>query len=367
MNKKTHRLSVLVILSVCFAILWGCGKAEKESGSSMKPDKPFRIGAIYPLTGPGSSLGDEFRRGVELAVSSARARGINVELLVEDSKTDARASVTAYNALKMRGVRAILTTVSACALPLIPLADEDGVLLFADIAHPGITGQSKMVFRHSSTAEQEADVMYKFIKERNKISTIGLVWMNDDYGSAFQKRLSQIFSADPDIRLFETAFDRQERDLRPTVQRLLTERPNVVVVVGFGAPLGQAIRAVREQGYDGTLLASMGLAITPDAVTAAGEAATGVFHTYMAFNQNDAAFREYQRAYQALHGRAPLDYSTLAHNSALLLIHLVNQKLIDPKQQAEYLRALGRFTAPGESMTILSNGDILPPVLLKQR
>lgn len=367
MKAMMRSLSVVTMLCVCLALLAGCEKRDKDSGPAMRPAQPVRIGVIYPLTGPGSSLGDEFKRGVELAVKSARERGINVELLVEDSRTDARASVTAYNALKMRGVRAMLTTVSVCALPLIPFADSDGVLLFADIAHPGITDQSQMVFRHSSTADQEADVMHAFLKERGNISTVGLVWMNDDYGSAFQKRLSQNLATEPTIRLIETAFDRQERDLRPTAQRLLAQRPDAVIVVGFGAPMGQAIRAVREQGFTGTLLASMGLAITPDAATAAGESATGLFHTYMSFNQADPAFREYQRAYQEFHGRAPQDYSTLAHNSALLLIHLVEQGITDPKQQAKHLRSLGTFTAPGETMTILPNGDILPQVLLKQR
>lgn len=367
MKTTMQRLAGAMTLCVCAAILAGCGKREKASGPEMRPAQPVRIGAIYPLTGPGSSLGDEFKRGVELAVKSARERGLNVELLVEDSRTDARASVTAYNALRMRGVRAMLTTVSVCALPLIPLADADGVLLFADIAHPGITDQSGMVFRHSSTAEQEAEVMHAFLKERGNVATLGLIWMNDDYGSAFQKRLSKNLAEDPGIRLIETAFDRQERDLRPTAQRLLAQRPDAVVVVGFGAPMGQAIRAVREQGFTGTMLASMGLAITPDAATAAGEAAAGVFHTYIAFNHDDPAFLEYQRAYQELHGRAPKDYSTLAHNSALILIHLVEQGITDPKQQAEHLRSMGRFTAPGETMTILPNGDILPHVLLKQR
>ena len=44
----------------------------------------------------------------------------------------------------------------------------------------------------------------------------------------------------------------------------------------------------------------------------------------------------------------------------------VEQGITDPKQQAEHIRSMGQFTAPGETMTILPNGDILPQVLLKQ-
>lgn len=59
----------------------------------------IRIGAVLSLTGPAGEQGENIRKGVELAVSEAQAKGKNVRLIIEDDGTNPTRVVTSLNKL----------------------------------------------------------------------------------------------------------------------------------------------------------------------------------------------------------------------------------------------------------------------------
>ena len=256
-------------------ILLGCGVFLSLEGC--KPKEPvteeLTVGAIYPLTGPAASLGQEFTRGATLAVESARNDGFRVKLAVEDSKTDPKSALAAYQKLRLANVRFMLTTVSGVGLALEARAREDGILLFADVAHPSITGRSPLIFRHSSTASKEAAVIAEALKDKAS-EKIAVLWLNDEYGAAFRQAfLAALGSHRLPSPAHDSAYTREDVELRSTTVAALESKPSQVVIVGSGKQLGLLIARLREQGYQGTIIATMGFTVTPDAAVAAGDAA----------------------------------------------------------------------------------------------
>ncbi len=327
----------------------------------VKPSKhTYRVGAIYPMTGMAASMGVEFERGVRLAISNARERGVNIELVVEDSKTEVKTAVSAYHALRARGVDAVLTTVTGCASAIIPMAKADGIILFADVAKPKITEEYENLFRHSSTAEQEANVIFDHVNDK-KFAKVLLLWMHDEYCLALRNHLlskggEQVFK--------DVAFDKEQNVGDMVSKAFVGYSANAVVVVGFGAPLGNVIKAIREFGFSGNIVANMGLTVTRDAREAAGEAIHGVYYTNMCFDHADSEYAKYSAQYKEKFGVLPNDYSLLAHNSALLLVRLAENDLYNAADAKKFLINLRSINSVGEKLTITDDRDILPPVVL---
>lgn len=366
--KTTKIITMTLVLGLAFTALFFYTSKDTES---KKEIAQLTIGAVYPLTGPAGSFGQIFKRGAELAAEEANKAGLQINLIVEDSKTDPKAALAAYRKLYGQHVNFFLTTVSSMALAIVPAATQDGVLLFTDVGYPGITDGHKLLFRHSSTAEQEARVIFNYFKNMGSTKKAGLLWMNDDYGVAFKKEFyRQVTVLEQEthagITVHDISYAKTGGTLRPEALQILSGQPEVIVVAGFGQAMGMAIRRVRENGFTGVIIASMGFTVTPSAVQAAGDAAAAVLHTYMNIDDKDKAYQNFAATYKKRFGNQPPTFAILAYNSTNLLIDAWIQSDKTPQKVAENILARGTFNAPGEIMTVQPNGDILPPVVIRE-
>nr|VFK10109.1 MAG: ABC-type branched-chain amino acid transport system, substrate-binding protein [Candidatus Kentron sp. LPFa]VFK26101.1 MAG: ABC-type branched-chain amino acid transport system, substrate-binding protein [Candidatus Kentron sp. LPFa] len=366
MNKTKMLIGAVVIfvaVGAVFMVQKGGGTSPESGVASIK------IGAIYPLTGPASSLGQEFRRGVEIAVQMLASKQSPVMVAFEDSKTDPKAGMAAYQKLKSDNVNLLLTTVSSIALAIEPVARQDGALLFADVGYPEITGKNPLLFRHSSTAEQEANVIYGYVLSEQQKLVAGIMWVNDDYGAAFIKEVERLNGKKPsgqELEIYSTSYLKADSDLRSETAKILDSHPDVVVVVGYGKSMGLAIRRIRESGFQGKVIASMGFTVTPDAAATAGNAADGILYTRLDINESDEMFANFSNQYKNRYGDSPPAFAVLAHNSASLLIKAASESGENPENVAANILARGHYIGAGEKMEITPSGDILPPVSLQK-
>ena len=142
------------------------GDIEKAVESAMmraaeEAARPFRIGVMESVTGPGETYGNVAVQAKQMAVEEINAAGgVNgrkIELIVEDSKCNAQDSITAYRKLTdVDGVKIILgTSCSGAMLGAAPLAEEDGVILFSGLAtNPDIANAGDYIFRTSMSDAQ---------------------------------------------------------------------------------------------------------------------------------------------------------------------------------------------------------------------
>lgn len=356
-------LLLVVALGLLAVLLYKPQSMESGVAGGGEGGNVVRIGAIYPLTGPAASFGQAFRRGVELAVEAYSTQQQPVELLMEDSKTNPKAGVAAYQKLRSQNVDLMLTTISAIALAIEPLARQDGVLLFADVAYPGITKNKPLLFRHSSTAEQEARVIYEHLAAQSPAPVTGVMWINDDYGRAFKKEMERL--GQQKLPLHFASYERAATDLRAETAKLLNANVDAVVVIGYGKAMGLAMRRLREAGFKGELIANVGLTLTPDAAATAGKAAEGVRYTHIDIDESDPEYQRFASRYKEKYGTNPPSFAVLSYNSAALLIDAARESGPQPKAIAADIMSRKMYKGAGEEMRITQEGDILPPVSLK--
>ena len=338
------------------------------SGADSKAaGKPYKIGAVMPLTGPAASFGQINRRGIDLALVAKNKKQVMFESAIEDGMSNPKDSLTAFRKLTQEGVKVAIASISGVALALVPVADKEKVVLFADVAHPLVTGSSSFVFRHSQTADQEAKVISGYVGKGKVDGLVGLINVNDDYGVAFGTQFQAYMRAvSPKKNIKAEAFDKTETEFRNITQKLVSNNPEAIVVCASGKALGLIIKRLRENGFNGKIYATMGFTVSPDALTVAGEAAKGVMYIDFDFDKANKEYLALEKAYKETYKAEMPVFVAVEYNTAMLLMYAVEKAGYDPEAIAKYLKKLGTYKSAGEKMTINEKGDVLPSIKMAE-
>jgi branched-chain amino acid transport system substrate-binding protein len=128
----------------------------------------LRIGVIIPLSGGVADLGKTVQNGIELAQSEADPETRNkFELIYEDSKYDAKDSISAFNKLVGNDKIDILwvwgTTPS---IALAPLADRKKIPMIALSGDPEVAGNRTFVIDFTNRLEDVSKVKMEYLRSQ---------------------------------------------------------------------------------------------------------------------------------------------------------------------------------------------------------
>jgi branched-chain amino acid transport system substrate-binding protein len=140
-----HRRVGMVWLAAAVLLAGACGGDDDKGQGGTAAQPPIRLGAIFNMTGPNATLGQEELAGVEAAVADVNRRGgvlgRPLELVKADAASDPqKAAAEATRLMDDTGVVAILGPDGAqMTLPIVPLANQRSVPLVS--ASAGFLGR----------------------------------------------------------------------------------------------------------------------------------------------------------------------------------------------------------------------------------
>jgi len=306
--------------------------------------------------------------------ASDEATGCSFEMRTEDGRGDTTASVAAYERLKSAGAKAIVTNISSVALALAQRAKEDHILLFADAAHPDLTvdeeGVSEnftpMVFRHSSISTQEGEVLAKAIEslEGKGQQRVAAAVVNNDYGISVLKALRESLEGVAAVRLVnDVRYEPTDTEFLAVSRYLTREEPTAVVLVGYSQSLGQLINFLRDDGYAGEILCSVGLMATRDAANVAGPNLNGVIFNAFLMREDQPAYAEFKKLYREKFATDPPQNAVLMYNTGLMIREAMGGKWVQVEDVSRKLVNMKSFEGAGERIEIRPNGDLLPELV----
>lgn len=186
MNKLFKRTVAAAAAAVMTLGLVGCGNSSGKGGSSDK----LIIGGIGPTTGGAAQYGIAVKNGLELAAKEINEKGgingIQIEIAFEDDVAEAEKGLTAYNALKDKGMKLLLGTVTSgsCAAVAVKAA-EDNMFLFtpSGSAINCITAGDNC-FRMCFTDPMQGAIAADYIAEKMTAKKIGVIYdSSSDYST----------------------------------------------------------------------------------------------------------------------------------------------------------------------------------------
>lgn len=128
---KKKNLAILLVLVMLLSTLTGCGGGgEEETGDA----EPFKVGAIYPLSGANALLGSQCLAAVKIAVDIVNAnggvQGRPVVLVEADAPDPTAATTEAGRLVDQQGVQVIFGSLaSGNALAIAGVTEKSGVTL----------------------------------------------------------------------------------------------------------------------------------------------------------------------------------------------------------------------------------------------
>lgn len=289
----------------------------------------LKVGFITSLSGPVSSLGIPYGKGIQAGVAyKSEINGRKVQMVQLDDASDP--STAARNARKLideEKVDVIIGTAgSPGALAIAGVARETKTPLIS-IANANLPGEEGawMV-----TLPQPAPLMLSAVIERMKksgVKTVGYIGFSDAWGDLVYDSLQQSAGAAGIKVVSNERYARADASVTGQVLKIVALRPDAVITGTSGTPGALPYIALAERGYKGQIYGMHAL-INPDFVRVGGNAVEGllaptgpvvVAEQLPADNPIRKVALEFRSAYQKANGAAPNDaFSAYSFDAWLL-------------------------------------------------
>ena len=236
----------LLLLSFLPFLISSCSLSNQQTYQN----NDCRVGVNLTLSGNAASWGNELKKGIDLAIhfyndTCAKNR---VQLIYEDNQFNARQAVSITKKLiEVNEVDIIISGYTPIVKATKDITNKFEVPLIATLTSAeGITDDLPWVFRDFVLESAYMPLIADYLKENTDFNTGTSLVINDDFGLDSKKYFTQAFEEKGGKMLSGELFDASTLDHRTKVNKLLSQNPDFILVVGRGSALINACRQISE-------------------------------------------------------------------------------------------------------------------------
>lgn len=289
-----------------------------------------KVGVVSSATGPIAMVGIPQKNTVALLPKTAGE--YTIEYIALDDGSDPTASVVAVKKLiTEEKVDAIIgPSGSPNAMGVIQFVAEAGVPLLAPVGTASVvlpmTEQKKWVFKTTQNDELIAAALLDHMA-KSGVKTLGFIGTSDPYGENWAQ-VVKAGAAEKGIKVVaDERFARQDTSVTGQALKVLSARPDAVLIAAPGTPAVLPQITLAERGYQGQFYQTHGAAL-PDFLKLGGKKVEGTIlasslmlvidevpDTHPSKSISKAYIDEYQKTY----GVAPATFGGNVYDAGLLL------------------------------------------------
>lgn len=351
----------IILITLLITIHYGCKKGESES---------VDIAAILSLTGAGAEFGKDELIGAQMAIDEINNKDskVQLELIVEDSRTQARDGVSAYHKIINLGIKpvAILSVMSSVSSALAPLVEEDQIPLFCVAAAPHLTQGNTYVFRSLPAGDYQARMLFQLSRKHLNYTSTAILYFNDDFGSSMEHAFSLEANKVGISVLRSEGIQPETSDFRAGLLKLIDSEPDAIYIAAFGSVLGSAVRQLRYLGYRGSLLTTLEIGY-PKVLEVAGEASEGAFFVDTKFDaaSNDPKTSSFVAQFNNRAKRQPSLDAVLAYDEVQMIYQAGSKRGFTTEGIHKGLLEIEDYESLNGRASMLPSGDVAYELILK--
>jgi branched-chain amino acid transport system substrate-binding protein len=314
--------SAAVLLALATA---ACGDSEEDEPAAAEGGEKIelKVGVIDSLTGPNSVYGIGQAAAAELAAKDINAgdTGVNVTVVGPyDSQSTPAGSLSATQRALGEDVNGLvgyeLTEMGQAAAPVI---GESVPVVFAGVTQ--LVDRTPNVFTLNAPSAPMMKVLVDDVITPQGAKRMGVIWQEQPTLSANADAIKEAAEAAGIEVVADEGASLTATDFNAQVTNVLAADPDVVSVQAVAAPSATIVSQLRRRGYEGLIVAQLGVG-SPTFVKAAGDAADGViFPTWWDVSTANAegkrVYDEYVAAYP---DNPPPDFSTMGGYQGVALL-----------------------------------------------
>jgi branched-chain amino acid transport system substrate-binding protein len=225
--------------------------------------KPFKLAAIVPVSGPAAPWGIGVQRGIELAAEdigtfTVAGEKYKVEVVTYDTVYAPDKTVAALNrAVYNDGVKYGVIIGAGVHPPILPIIRETGFLdlAFAAAGKQITNPENSTVFRIMASSDQLYQTYTQPVIEKIGARRIAYLGPNDELGKNDAKAVKaevEKMKARGVTFVAEEYYERGAKDFGPALLRIIAQKPDLIDT--DGSPTGSIAliaKQARELGYQG--------------------------------------------------------------------------------------------------------------------
>lgn len=353
--KHLARSLTLAASGAALAVLAACGghsasvggQAQDPAASTHQTSGGVTIGAVLPLTGASATIGEDQRRGIELAVARVNADGgvlgKKLNVLVEDSGGDAASAIDA--ARKLTSVDKVPVVIgeysSSVTIPLGQFLQKEGVVHI----NPGSSSPNIAKIGSYSFSTIGLDTIASRFTAQTITSEghhkVALLVPNNAFGSGIATTFKADFAAIGGQVTSSVLYTEGQTDYRAELQRLSRGSPDLVVYSAYG----QEAKVINKQAFElGLSKATPWFGIYLSMCTADSDPATVEGQLGMDVNYIGPGGQAYEAAYKAKYGKSfASSFSGYSYDAVMLSAAAINKAAsTDPKVIDAALKEIGQ-------------------------
>ncbi len=331
-------------LFLVFALLF-LSACSQLTAHAVKQEE-ITIGFIGPLTGDAAVFGEAERNIIELAVEEInQAGGINgtpISVIYEDGKCTEKDAVTAaHKLIEIDEVPIILAFCSAETLPIIPLTEAKGIIVFTASTNPALSDMADGVFRASYSDHDIALVAAETIAK--KAQKVGIIYELTTYPVGLKDAFAKEFEALGGIAYAE-GFSQNEHDVRTHITKLLAQHPDAIFIDPDTPATGLSVlKQLNELRFNGTLYGNY-FGSSSDIVSAP-EADGLIFFADPVVEENELKQQVFQK-YRMRYGENPQFefFAATMYDSVYILKRALEVAGTNPDKVRDYLYDMENYT-----------------------
>ncbi|MDR5778671.1 ABC transporter substrate-binding protein [Caballeronia sp. LZ065] len=237
----------------------------------------LKVGIDLSSTGPAAAIGITSKNAMLMWPKTIA--GQNAEYIILDDGSDPGAAV--------RNIRKLITedkvdvivgpNITPAALAALdPVAEYETPMITligsASVVEPQ-EGKKIWAFKMAQTDRAMADVMTRYMANHG-VKTVGFIGFADSYGDSWLSEFTK-FAELRHIRIVASErFNRTDASVTGQVLKLMSAKPDAVLIAGAGTPTVLPQRTLVERGYKGAIYQTHGIA-TPEFIKLGGKDVEG--------------------------------------------------------------------------------------------
>lgn len=366
--KKNLVWIILALVAIIGGVYWYQQK-EKNTDNNV-----IKIGAILPLTGNLSILGEPKKKAFDLAMEELNGQDdIHFQIITSDSKGNPKDGIAAFKKLlNNKDINFYYIDLTPVVNAAIPIIDKNNVIVFAGSAEPEIANRSNNLFRLFAGGNQEIEMIVDYLN-RAKIKNVFVLHTNELYGTSSFNYFKKEINAFKNINIVGLEeYPMSEGDFKSILSKIKNSKPERIILFGYGNEYESLLKQAKEFGIPpDKFVCNIGgsnksvLELAPTYT----DGITTIAPTFSYLMLNDKLNPEmlqfvekYKEKYQETPDyRAAYTYDVI---KILLDVWKKNKNNITKESTYESLLKVKNFRGASGKITILENGEATTDLIL---
>jgi branched-chain amino acid transport system substrate-binding protein len=259
-------------------------------GASPADAQNIPIAVVGPITGSNAALGEQMKRGAEMAVADINAKGgvlgKKLDLTIADDACDPKQAVAAAN--DVVGKKVVFVAGHYCSSSSIPASavyNEAGVLQMTPAStNPALTDDPAKkgwinVFRSCGRDDAQGAVAGKYLADHYKGKQVAVVHDKTAYGKGIADETMKAMNKAGLKETMYEAITQGDKDFSALVSKMKQANIDVIYFGGYQTEGGLIVRQMRDQGLKAQFIGADAL-VTEEFWKITGPSGEGTLMTF---------------------------------------------------------------------------------------